>query len=96
MLLRGITESLDDSSKEAMEEVMKERQQQKQGASTYDAGSSGSTSESNVTLPLGSGEWDEPLGLPVCVVCHNVCHILILNDDHACLTLRTSCLQERH
>ena len=24
------------------------------------------------SLPLGQGEWDEPLGLPLCVVCQNV------------------------
>lgn len=23
-------------------------------------------------LPLGPGEWEEPLGLPLCVVCQNV------------------------
>lgn len=24
------------------------------------------------SLPLGPGEWSEPLGLPLCVVCQNV------------------------
>lgn len=51
---------------------MKEWQQRKRGVSTYDTGGSGAGSEGSVTLPLSQGEWDEPLGLPLCVVCHNV------------------------
>lgn len=47
---------------------MRQWQQRKRGTSTYDAAGG----ESSVTLPLGQGEWDEPLGLPICVVCHNV------------------------
>lgn len=71
-LLRDIRSSLDDASNEIMDEVMKEWQQRKSGVSTYDTGGSGTGSEGNVTLPLSQGEWDEPLGLPLCVVCHNV------------------------
>ena len=51
---------------------MKEWQQRKRGVSTYDTGGSGVGGEGNITLPLSQGEWDEPLGLPLCVVCHNV------------------------
>ena len=63
---------MDNASNEIMDEVMKEWQQRKRGVSTYDAGGSGAGSEGNVTLPLSQGEWDEPLGMPLCVVCHNV------------------------
>lgn len=37
-------------------------------------GSSGgeSSSDGDVSLPLGPGEWDSALGLPLCVVCQNV------------------------
>lgn len=28
--------------------------------------------EADVSLPLGPGEWEEGLGLPLCVVCQNV------------------------
>lgn len=28
--------------------------------------------DSEVSLPLGPGEWDSALGLPLCVVCQNV------------------------
>lgn len=72
VLLRIITSSLDSAPTEAMEQIMKEWQQRRRGISTYDSGGSATGSESNVTLPLSQGEWDEPLGLPLCVVCHNV------------------------
>ncbi len=55
-----------------MEHVMKEWQQRKRGVFTNDTGGMGAGSESNVMLPLSEGEWDEPLGLPLCVVCHGV------------------------
>lgn len=73
MLLRSITSDLDSESKETMEKVMKEWQQRKRGVSTYDTWGSGTGNEGNFTLPLSQGEWDEPLGVPLCVVCHNVC-----------------------
>lgn len=89
VLLRRITSSLDDTSKETMGLVMKEWQQRKRGISTYNIGGSGTEGESNVTLPLSQGEWDEPLGLPLCVVCHNVspprcCHSILeeIQNNH--------------
>lgn len=51
---------------------MKEWQQRKRGLPTYDTGGSSTGNETSVTLPLSQGEWDEPLGLPLCVVCHGV------------------------
>lgn len=69
-MLRNITSSLDDAPTESMERTMKEWQQRKREISTYDTGGSNTGSEGNVTLPLSQGEWDEPLGLPLCVVCH--------------------------
>ena len=63
---------LEQETKDVMDEVMKEWQQRKRGVSTYDTGNAGTGNDSNVTLPLSQGEWDEPLGLPLCVVCHGV------------------------
>lgn len=71
-ILRAVTSSLGNVENEAMENVMKEWQQRNRGAFTYDTGGSGTGNESNVMLPLSEGEWDEPLGLPLCVVCHGV------------------------
>ena len=72
ILIRSITTSLPDDSKQALEEIMKEWKEKKRGISSYDAGATSGGNETNVALPLGQGEWDEPLGLPLCVVCHNV------------------------
>lgn len=37
------------------------------------AGAGGLTSSGGpVTMPLGPGEWDEGLGIPMCVVCQGV------------------------
>lgn len=40
----------------------------------YDNNNTGNStsSEGHVTIPLNQGEWDEALGLPISVVCHNV------------------------
>lgn len=42
------------------------------GGNTLDGGGSSSTADGDVSLPLGPGEWEEALGLPLCVVCQNV------------------------
>ena len=42
------------------------------GGNALDGGGSSSTAEGDVSLPLGPGEWEEALGLPLCVVCQNV------------------------
>lgn len=58
-------------SKIAVQEVMQDWEQQRRGGS-YDMGLTNSPPEPDITIPLGPGEWGEPLGLPLCVVCHNV------------------------
>lgn len=52
-----------------MEEVMADWRDHRRGADTssYSAGSGGP-----VSIPLGPGEWDEGLGIPMCVVCQGV------------------------
>lgn len=48
---------------------MKDWQQRRKGGS-YEV--SGAGSDGGIAIPLGQGEWDEALGLPLCVVCHSV------------------------
>ena len=67
--LKGITSTLDEQCKVAVEETIKDWQQRRKGGLALD---SGVASTSNVNVPLSQGEWDEPLGLPLCVVCHGV------------------------
>lgn len=70
-LIQETMSKLGEDSKIGMREVMEDWRQQRRGGG-YDMGLTISPPESDVTIPLGSGEWDEALGLPLCVVCHNV------------------------
>lgn len=71
--LRHILISLDDDTKIAMEETMTEWRDRKRGMDPSSAGAGGlSGSGGPVTIPLGPGEWDEGLGIPMCVVCQGV------------------------
>lgn len=52
---------------------MVEWRDRKRAMDSSSAGAQGLTSSGGpVTIPLGSGEWDEPLGIPMCVVCQGV------------------------
>jgi dynein light intermediate chain 1 len=73
--------SLDDDCKAKMEEVMISWRDRGRGTTNLDG--SGLNTESDVSLPLGPGEWEEALGLPLCVVCQNVRII----HSHACSIL---------
>lgn len=42
------------------------------GANSLDGGGTSAATDGDVSLPLGPGEWEEALGLPLCVVCQNV------------------------
>jgi hypothetical protein len=64
--------SLDADCKEKMEEVMISWRDRGRGGNALDGGGSSSTADGDVSLPLGPGEWEEALGLPLCVVCQNV------------------------
>ena len=70
--------SLDGDCKEKMEEVMLSWRDRGRGGHSLDGGGSSGTAEGDVSLPLGPGEWEEALGLPLCVVCQ---HVRILLDS---------------
>ncbi len=48
------------------------------GTTGAESGNNIST-DNEVNLPLGPGEWNEALGLPLCVVCQNV------SDSKCCI-----------
>ncbi|GES63473.1 dynein light intermediate chain [Aspergillus terreus] len=80
-LLRHVLVSLDDETKIVMEEMMTEWRDRKRGMDA--AGAQGlSGSGGLVTMPLGPGEWDEGLGIPMCVVCQGADKIEKLEKDH--------------
>ncbi|KAH1616033.1 hypothetical protein KXX31_002105 [Aspergillus fumigatus] len=79
-LLRHVLISLDDETKIVMEEIMTEWKDRKRG---MDSGAQGLASSGGpVTIPLGPGEWDEGLGIPMCVVCQGADKIEKLEKDH--------------
>lgn len=75
-LLRALFMSLDDRCTEKMEEVMARCQDKGRGSNVLDGSHVTGASEADISLPLGPGEWEEALGLPVCVVCQNVSVLL--------------------
>ncbi|KAJ4398183.1 hypothetical protein N0V91_010411 [Didymella pomorum] len=77
-VLRSLVLSLDDASKEALEENIIVLQ-----AKGRNLGAEGSTVMEDVKVPLGPGEWDEALGLPLCVVCQNADKIETLEKERA-------------
>jgi dynein light intermediate chain 1 len=78
-LLRSVLISLDDDTKIVMEEVMTEWRDRKRGLDA--ASGAGVTSTGGpVAIPLGPGEWDDGLGVPLCVVCQGV-RIVVISED---------------
>lgn len=81
LLLRAVLTTLSNQCKDTMEEVMLSwRDRGRGGGSTnldgtgtgVGVGASAGGAEGDVALPLGPGEWEDGLGLPLCVVCQNV------------------------
>ncbi len=70
--LRTLLSSLDPAAKEKMDEVMLGWRDRGRPGHSLDGGSSSAAVDDDLNLPLGPGEWDEALGLPLCVVCQNV------------------------
>jgi len=72
--LRGIFTSLDDDCRRTLDEVTQTWESRR---STFaDGGGAG-----EVQIPLGPGEFDEPIGLPLCVVCQNADKIEMLERE---------------
>ncbi|OTA99994.1 hypothetical protein M426DRAFT_324647 [Hypoxylon sp. CI-4A] len=72
LLLRTVIMSLSMECKETMEEVMNSwRDRGRTGGSVNLDGTGAVAAEGDVVLPIGPGEWEDALGLPLCVVCQN-------------------------
>lgn len=73
---RSVTKKLDSEIHSEMEETMGAwKSRGRGGASTNLDGTPSATAASgdgDSSLPQGPGEWTDPLGLPLCVVCQNV------------------------
>lgn len=81
LLLRGIFTSLDDDSRRMLDEVTS-AWESRRGTFNADGGATGAGEEElNLSLPLGPGEFDEPIGVPMCVVCQNSDRIEVLERE---------------
>ena len=77
-VFQKVVEQLSTDSRDQMAEVMSAwKERGRGGASTNLDGTPSATAggDGDSSLPLGPGEWEEPLGLPLCVVCQNVSQI---------------------
>jgi dynein light intermediate chain 1 len=74
-VLRSLILSLDDASKMVLEENIQTLQDKGRNMVSE------ASSMENVKIPLGPGEWDEPLGIPLCVVCQNADKIESLEKE---------------
>ncbi|KAJ4984416.1 dynein light intermediate chain [Stagonosporopsis vannaccii] len=74
--LRSLIVSLDDAAKDALQDNMAVLQDHGRRL-----GGEGSTLLDPVQAPRGPGEWDEELGLPLCVVCQNADKIESLEKE---------------
>ncbi|KAL1838638.1 hypothetical protein VTJ49DRAFT_2445 [Mycothermus thermophilus] len=72
LLLRTVLISLSNECKDVMEEVMVSwRDRGRGGAVNLDGTSAVQIADTEFNLPIGPGEWEDALGLPLCVVCQN-------------------------
>jgi len=67
-LLRRVVLSLDDQTKIEMEECMNSWKERRAGPDAHNQ-SNEQKAGSAPAVPPGPGEWDEELGIPLCVVC---------------------------
>ncbi|KAI4765592.1 hypothetical protein E4T52_09282 [Aureobasidium sp. EXF-3400] len=74
-LLNLVTSSLDESAQVALQENMAASQQRRHRDTAT------SMTDNHTPLPLGPGEHDDPLGLPLLVVCQNAQHIESLEKE---------------
>jgi dynein light intermediate chain 1 len=86
-MLKSVLDVLDNNSKDKMDNSMKLWRERRIGPAV-EGTTSMTTFQSDKSQqppppPLGPGEWDEPLGIPLCIVCHRAENVHILAREHA-------------
>ena len=84
-LLRTLLISLDNDCKEVMQEVMISWRDRRRGGGGIDVPAL--SGENEVALPLGPGEWEDALGIPLCVVCQNVSGTTLLRKSDVLMVI---------
>ncbi|CAF3541134.1 unnamed protein product [Fusarium graminearum] len=86
-VIQEVLKKVDTDQHALMEEVMSAwKERGRGGAATNLDGTPSATatgSDGDISLPLGPGEWEEPLGLPLCVVCQNAQKMEFLEKNQA-------------
>lgn len=77
-ILRAALGRLDNDCVEAMNDNMKQWTERRKGQ----AGEGSREVDPDVPIPLGPGEWDEPLGIPICCVCQGAEKTEILEREY--------------
>ncbi|KAI9783301.1 MAG: hypothetical protein M1816_001433 [Peltula sp. TS41687] len=87
-LVRSLLASLDHDCQDVMERAMKDWQRERRTGGSHAGAAGGSSTNTklgilpDVSLPLGPGELDDMLGLPLCVVCQNADQTGTLEEEH--------------
>jgi dynein light intermediate chain 1 len=86
-MLHNLLKTLPPEAITALEENIEEWRDRKRNdfrePSTTTGEPNSAYNDADVALPLGPGEWDLPLGVPLCVVCQNSNQIEVLEKDLA-------------
>lgn len=80
LLLKAALACLDNDCIDAMNGNMRAWTERRKGVSSENIPRD--SSDANIVLPLGPGEWDDALGVPLCVVCQNAEKIEVLEREH--------------
>ncbi|KAH6885381.1 dynein light intermediate chain-domain-containing protein [Thelonectria olida] len=84
-LLQEVLKKVDSEQHELMEEVMSAWKERGRGGAAINLdgtpSATATSGDGDSSLPLGPGEWEEPLGLPLCVVCQNAQKIEFLEKS---------------
>ncbi|KAI5467848.1 dynein light intermediate chain-domain-containing protein [Mariannaea sp. PMI_226] len=74
-MLQEVLKKVDSEQHDLMEEVMATWKERGRGGAAINLdgtpSATATSGDGDSSLPLGPGEWEEPLGLPLCVVCLN-------------------------
>lgn len=79
-ILTSVLDTLPHSCRSALEENMKNWRERRKGSHIKNPVED--TTNPSITIPLGPGEWDEGLGVPISVICTNAEHIGVFEREY--------------
>jgi len=85
-ILKSVLDSLDNDCKDTMDVVMRSWRERRTGPAVEGMTTTFMSDRNQQTPapppPLGQGEWDDPIGMPICIVCLNAEKTHILAREH--------------